>query len=138
MQSRTSFWLVLLGGDLLVIAGVTLAGFAAHHTLGSAGARLLTTFLPLAAAWGLAGAQVGVFSPLRVREPRQLWRPCWAMILGAPWFALFRAWLLGVDSISATFIVVLGGIAALAMLAWRALFTVGIAPRFGGAYRGNA
>ena len=121
---------VLLVGDLVTAAVVTLAGFASHNTLTTAGVRIWTTFLPLLAAWILVGVHVGVFDLQKAAEPRELWRPFWTMILAAPLFGLLRAWMLGVDSISATFLVVLGGIGALSMLAWRAIYAFGLARRF--------
>lgn len=124
-------WAAILG-DVLVIAAVTLAGFATHNTLGTAGARIFATFFPLLVAWVLLGAHVGVFDPERLQTPRQLWRPFWAMILAAPLFGLLRALTLGVDAVSATFIMVLGGIAALSMFAWRVVFVFLLAPRVSG------
>lgn len=121
--------LPLISGDLLVLVLVTLAGFMTHNTLTTAGSRIFSTFVPLVAAWGLIGVHVGVFDSEKFAAARQLWRPFWAMILAAPLFGLFRAWMLGVDSISATFLVIMGGIAALSMLAWRALFVFVIARR---------
>lgn len=42
---------LLLGGDSLTLALVTMIGFASHGTLGSAGVRMVTTFAP----WLLPG-----------------------------------------------------------------------------------
>lgn len=121
--------ILLLVGDFIVFALVTMAGFATHQTLGTAGLRIASTFLPLLAAWGLIGGHVGVFDLRRASDPRQLWRPFWTMILAAPVFGLLRAWMLGVDSISATFLVVMGGISALSILAWRTIAAFWLARR---------
>ena len=129
MVNTFSKRLPLIAGDLVVLLLVTLAGFMTHNTLTTAGARMFSTFVPLVAAWGLIGSHVGVFDPEKAGSLRQSWRPFWAMILAAPLFGLFRAWMLGVDSISATFLVVMGGIASLAMLAWRLLYVFLIARR---------
>ena len=117
----------LLVGDILVLVLVTVAGFMTHNTLGSAGSRILATMLPLLVSWLVIGAHVGVFDAEKARSPGQLWRPFWGMILAAPLFALLRAFMLGVETINTTFIVVMGGIGALAMLAWRALYVFVIA-----------
>jgi hypothetical protein len=109
---------ILLVGDAVTLALVTAFGFASHNTLGSAGVRLLTTFLPLAAAWLLVAPFLGVFDPKYTLDGRQLWRPFWAMILAAP----MAAWLRGVlldDVIMPLFVIILGGVSALALLAWR-------------------
>ena len=116
--------MLLFLGDLAVMVAVTLAGFATHNTLGTAGSRILTTFLPLLAAWGLLGYHGRVFDLDQARRVGQVWRPFLTMILAAPVFGLLRAWMLGVDSISATFLVVMGGISAISMLAWRILFAL--------------
>jgi hypothetical protein len=108
----------------MVVIAVTLAGFATHNTLGTAGSRILTTFLPLLAAWGLLGFHGRVFDPDQAVSVSRVWRPFMTMILAAPVFGLLRAWMLGVDSISATFLVVMGGISALSMLVWRILFAL--------------
>ena len=116
-------------GDALVITAVTLAGFETHNTLGTAGTRIFTTLVPLLVAWSLLGVHVGVFDPDRIRRPRQLWRSFWTMILAAPLFGLLRALILGVDAVSAIFLMVLGGISALSMFAWRTVFVFLLAPR---------
>ena len=114
----------LIAGDLLTIALVTLAGFQTHGTLASAGVRIWATFLPLAAAWALVGAQVGVFDPGNLVSPGQLWRPVWAMVLAAPLFGLIRAWLLGEEMITVVFVIVMGGVGALAILVWRGIYMI--------------
>ena len=114
-------WLLLLAGDIIVFAFVTLFGFASHGTLGSAGSRMLATWVPLWLAWLLIAPHLLVYREEITSEWNQLWRPLWAMILAAP----FAAWLRGVwlgSPILPVFVVVLGGVSALAILAWRALF----------------
>jgi hypothetical protein len=112
---------ILIAGDLLVLALVTAYGFASHNELGSAGWRMLTTFLPLLAGWLLAALPLGALDPLRASDLRQLWRPFWAMILAGPLAACLRGvWL--ETPIQPVFVVVLGGVSALALLAWRLVF----------------
>ena len=121
MSSPTMIWLFL--GDALTLALVTLFGFATHNTLGTAGARMLTTYLPLLLAWLLIAPHLGVYHLGRVVDFRQLWRPFWAMVLAAPFAAWMRAAWLG-TAILPVFVVVLGGVSALALLAWRLAFWV--------------
>jgi hypothetical protein len=112
---------ILLVGDTLTLALVTVAGFASHQTLDTAGARMLTTFLPSLAAWLLVAPHLSVFDERRIRSARSLWRPFWAMILAAP----LAAWLRGVwlgTPIQPVFVAVLGGLSGLAILAWRGLY----------------
>ena len=112
---------ILFAGDALTLAIVTLFGFASHGTLGTAGSRMLTTFVPLMVAWLLLGPHLRVFDITLAVNFQQLWRPFWAMILAAPMAALLRGLWLGAP-ILPVFVLVLGGIAALALLVWRGVF----------------
>ncbi len=111
----------VLAGDVITLALVTLAGFARHDELDSANFRMLTTFIPLVLAWLLVAPHLAVFDLQRLSDPRQLWRPFWAMVLGAP----FAGWLRGVmlnSPVLPIFVFVLGGVSALALLAWRSAY----------------
>jgi len=113
--------IVLIIGDIITLIIVTIIGFASHGTAGTAGTRMLTTFVPLAAGWFLIAPHLRVYDKNYVLEWRQLWRPFWSMVLAAP----MAAWMRGVilDSpILPLFVVILGGFSALGILAWRALF----------------
>ena len=113
---------LLVAGDLLAIAIVTLIGFATHGEAGVALApRMLTTFVPLTFGWFLIAPFLGLFNPEVVSNPRQLWRPALAMVFAGPLAALLRAVLLNTVVIP-IFGVVLSGSAGLGMLAWRALW----------------
>jgi uncharacterized protein YqgC (DUF456 family) len=114
--------LVLLAGDTLTLGLVTIYGFASHGELGSSSSRILATFAPLVAAWFLVGPFLGVYNLERVADPRQLWRPFYAMVLAGPMVGFLRGWMLGNVAIMPIFVVVIGGISALALLAWRAIF----------------
>jgi hypothetical protein len=112
---------VLLLGDTFVLALVTVFGFARHGEIGSAGLRTLTTFVPLWVSWVLIAPHLGVFKTPYSYEIRQLWRPFWAMILAAPFAAFLRGVLLNTP-VQIVFVVVIGGVSALALSAWRLLF----------------
>lgn len=114
---------LLLAGDALVLGLVTLFGFASHGTLGSAGQRMLTTFVPLVLAWILVAPHLRAFERERLADWRQLWRPFWAMVLAAPLAAFLRGAMLN-SPILPIFVVVLGGVSAIALLAWRAIVWV--------------
>lgn len=121
-KSKQPFALwILIAGDGLVLLLVTVFGFATHGELSSAGPRMLTTFVPLAVAWALVAPHLGVFDLEKSSQPGQLWRPFWAMVLAGPWAAWMRGALLNAPIIP-VFVVVLGGICALALLVWRFLF----------------
>jgi ABC-type xylose transport system permease subunit len=82
---------------------------------------MLTTFIPLIVGWGVIAPFLGVYDLARVADWRQLWRPFWAMVLAGPMVGWLRGVWLG-QVILPIFVVVLGGISALAILAWRAIF----------------
>jgi hypothetical protein len=91
---KNSAWLLIFG-DALAIAIVTVTGFAAH---GEADLfylpRMLAAFLPLTAAWFLLAPWFGLFQPEVASNPRQLWRPALAMFFAAPFAAVLRGlWL---------------------------------------------
>jgi hypothetical protein len=119
---------IMLAGDTITLLLVTLAGFARHNELETAGSRMLTTFVPLVVAWLLLAPHLQAFDLERASELRQLWRPFWAMVLAAPMAGLLRGVWLNAGIIP-TFVVVLGGVSALALLAWRFLFWAFIAWR---------
>jgi hypothetical protein len=112
---------VLLLGDALTLALTTVFGFAFHDQLGAFSTRMLATFIPLLAAWLLIAPHVRAFDLRHIDQFNQLWRPFWAMILAAP----MAAWLRGVwlnTVILPVFVIVLGGISALALFLWRVIF----------------
>lgn len=123
MSTSVSFnrILFLALGDILTFGLVTTIGFAEHRTLETAGARMLTTFLPLLTAWWLIGLNLGVYDQVKILQARELWRPFWTMVLAAP----MAAWLRGLwlqSPIQPIFVIVIGGVSALAILAWRSLY----------------
>jgi hypothetical protein len=112
---------LLILGDILVLIVVTLIGFATHNELLLFPVeRILATFLPLLAGWFLIAPWLGLFKPEITSNPRQLWRPVLAMVLAAPLTGLLRAMMLN-SVVIPFFVLILGGFAALGMLAWRTL-----------------
>lgn len=120
MQNQANRF-VLIAGDIITLAVVTVIGFASHGTANTAGARMLTTFIPLVVAWFLVAPFLNVYKSEYVLDGIQLWRPVWAMVLAAP----MAAWLRGVmlsSPVLPIFVVILGGASVAGMLIWRALF----------------
>lgn len=129
--AKTTPSVILVAGDIITLALVTVFGFASHGEAGTAGLRMLTTFAPLIVAWFFVAPFFGVYEPQRAAEYRQLWRPFWAMIVAGPMAAWLRSVMLGMTNqnglntpIWPVFVVVLGGVAALAVLAWRLIAAV--------------
>ena len=112
---------VLLTGDTVTLAVVTIFGFATHGEAATAGLRMATTFLPLLVAWLLAAAPLDLLSPQAARRRPSLLRLLWAGLLAAPLAAWLRALWLG-HAVVPIFVAVLGGVGAPALVAWRYLW----------------
>jgi len=113
---------ILIGGDILAIAIVTITGFATHGEVDmSFLPRMLAAFVPLTVAWFLISPWLRLFQPEVVSNPRQLWRPVLAMIFAGPFAALLRGLILNAPIIP-VFAVVLSATSALGMLVWRGIY----------------
>jgi hypothetical protein len=122
MENRGSLQqFVLIAGDIITLAIVTLIGFASHGTADTAGSRMLTTFIPLVVAWFLVAPFMQVYDTQNILDGRQLWRPLWAMILASPMAAWLRGLMLN-SPILPVFVIILGGVSAVAILVWRGIF----------------
>ncbi|HEY3476924.1 MAG TPA: DUF3054 domain-containing protein [Anaerolineales bacterium] len=113
---------ILILGDLLAIALVTLIGFAIHGEADvSFAPRMAALFFPLSIAWFVLAPALGLFRRETTSTLGQLWRPALAMIFAAPLAAVLRGFLLNAPIIP-IFAVVLAGTSALGMAIWRALY----------------
>ncbi|MEE9188570.1 MAG: DUF3054 domain-containing protein [Anaerolineales bacterium] len=122
MQNRGNLQrFVLIAGDIITLAIVTVIGFASHGTADTAGSRILTTLIPLVVAWFLIAPFLQVYDNQISRDGRQLWRPLWAMILASPMAAWLRGLMLS-SPILPIFVIILGGVSAVAILVWRGIF----------------
>lgn len=115
---------ILVVGDVLAIAVVTLAGFATHgETNLSFVPRMLAAFVPLTVAWFLVSPWLGLFQLETISSPKQLWRPVLAMLLAAPFAAVLRGLILNTPIIP-IFAVVLASTSAFGMLLWRGIYVL--------------
>lgn len=113
---------VLVLGDLLAIALVTVIGFATHgETDLSFLPRMAALFFPLSLSWFLLAPGLGLFRADTVRNARQLWRPALTALFAAPLAAVVRGLILNAPIIP-IFAVVLAAVSALGMALWRALY----------------
>lgn len=124
---KNSNWL-LISGDILAIAIVTVIGFATHGEVGAGSPspyivlpRMLAAFVPLTVSWFLLAPWFGLFQPGIVAGFKQLWRPVLAMTFAAPLAALLRGLWLNAPIIP-IFAVVLASTSALGMLIWRGIY----------------
>ena len=113
---------ILIVGDILAIAIVTVIGFAIHGEAGTAFLpRMAVIVFPLAVAWFILAPWFGLFQPGVTSDPMQLWRPVLAMIFVAALAVVIRGLILNATIIP-IFAVVLSATSALGMLLWRSLY----------------
>ena len=113
---------ILIVGDILAIAIVTVIGFAIHGEAGTAFLpRMAVIVFPLAVAWFILAPWFGLFQPEVTSNPKQLWRPVLAMIFVAALAVVIRGLILNATIIP-IFAVVLSATSALGMLLWRSLY----------------
>lgn len=113
---------LLILGDLLALAIVTLIGFATHGEIGlSFLPRMAAAFFPLCIAWFLLAPWFGLFQDEVIRNARQLWRPALAMLFAGPLAVVLRGLILNA-AVLPIFALVLSATSALGMLLWRILW----------------
>ena len=113
---------LLILGDLLALAIVTLIGFATHGEIGlSFLPRMAAAFFSLCIAWFLLAPWFGLFQDEVTRNARQLWRPALAMLFAGPLAVVLRGLILNA-AVLPIFALVLSATSALGMLLWRILW----------------
>ncbi|MDQ2693746.1 MAG: DUF3054 family protein [Chloroflexota bacterium] len=113
---------LLIIGDLLAMAILTLIGFASHREAELAFLpRMAAVFVPLSISWLLLAPALGLYKRETVSAPRQLWRPALAALFAASLAAVLRGFILG-SPVIPIFAAVLAGTSALGMIIWRALY----------------
>lgn len=113
---------ILITGDVLAILLISAIGFATHRE-SVLTPRLLTTFLPVCAAWALQAPWLGLYRHAIFSNWRSFWRAALAMVLAAPMAALLRGLALN-QSIVTVFVIALGLSAAAGMALWRLAFAI--------------
>ncbi len=118
---------ILILGDILTIAIVTVIGFATHGEVGAGLpspyilSRMAALFFPLGIAWFALAPFLGLFQDQIVRDARQLWRPAWAGFFAAPLALVPRGFILNAPIIP-LFAAILASTFALGMVIWRAIY----------------
>jgi hypothetical protein len=113
---------ILILGDLLAIALVTLIGFATHGEADLAFLpRMAALYFPLSISWLLLAPGLGLFGPEITSDPKQLWRPALAMFFAAPLAAVLRGFILNAPVIP-VFAAVLASVSAIGIVLWRASY----------------
>lgn len=110
---------VLILGDSLAIALLTIAGFAAHGEAEAAFLpRMAAAFFPVLFSWFVLAPWFGLFDEPAAENPKLLWRVPLAMLFAAPLAAILRSAILGSPAVP-LFALVLGVSNALGMIVWR-------------------
>jgi hypothetical protein len=113
---------ILILGDLLAVAIVTVIGFVSHRETDlSFLPRMAAVFFPLIISWFLLAPALGLFQREITFHPKQLWRPAFAALFAGPLAAVLRGFLLNAPVIP-LFAAILSGTFALGMVIWRALY----------------
>jgi Protein of unknown function (DUF3054) len=118
---------ILILGDLLVIALITIVGFVSHGEVRaglpspSVLPRMAAVFFPLTVSWFTLAPALGLFQQGTASNPKQLWRPALGALFAAPLATVLRGFLLNAPVIP-IFAVVLAVTSALGMVIWRALY----------------
>lgn len=104
-------------GDVVVLALMTVAGFATHLTLKDFGRMTLTAVTALA-AWAAVAWFMGVYRSDVIVDPRATWRVAWAWLVAAPLATFLRGAVLARD-IPPVFVMVVILTNGFALVAWR-------------------
>ena len=113
---------ILILGDILAIALLTIIGFATHgETDLSYLPRMAAFFFPLLIAWFALAPSMRLFNRQIISDPKQLWRPVLGMTFAAALAAILRGLILNA-AILPIFGLVLAATSAFGMLVWRAVY----------------
>jgi hypothetical protein len=113
---------ILIIGDILEIAIITIIGFATHGEGGvSYILRMGTSFFPLLIGWFLIAPWLGLFEEQVNSNPILLWRILPAMVFAAPLAAILRSAVLH-STAQPIFVLILGLTNLLGMLVWRSIY----------------
>jgi hypothetical protein len=113
---------LLILGDILAIALITVIGFASHGEAGiSFLPRMAAAFFPLIVSWLILAPALGLFQQHTVLNTKQLWRPVLGMIFAAPFAAILRGLILNAPIVP-IFAVVLSATSAFGLLVWRGIY----------------
>lgn len=113
---------LLILGDILAIAIVTIIGFVSHRETDlSFLPRMAAVFFPLIISWFLLAPALGLFQREITSNSKQLWRPAFVALFAGPLAAVLRGFILNAPVIP-LFAAILSGTFALGMAVWRAVY----------------
>lgn len=113
---------ILILGDVLAIAAVTIIGFVTH---GEGGLeflpRMAAAFFPLVFTWLLVLPWFDLLTPEIVSDLKKIWRPALAVLFAAPLALIIRGLFLNAP-ILPIFAVVFTLTSALGLIIWRFIY----------------
>ena len=113
---------ILILGDILALAIVTIIGFTSHGEANTSFLpRVAAVFFPLIISWFAIAPWFGLFDSEITSNPRLLWRPAFAMIFAGPLAVLIRGLILNAPVIP-IFGVVLSTTSAVGLALWRWIY----------------
>jgi hypothetical protein len=113
---------ILILGDILAIAILTLIGFATHRQADTSYLpRMATAFFPVLLSWFVLAPWFGLFDEQVNENQKLLWRVALASLFAAPLATTLRAAWLGSTSLP-LFTFVLGISNAIGMTVWRGIY----------------
>ena len=113
---------ILILGDLLTLAILTIVGFATHGETGTSFLpRIAAAFVPMAFGWFVLAPWLGLFDNTVVAVPKNLLRIPLAMLFVTPLAVILRAAWLNSAGLP-IFALALGGANTIGMLVWRGLY----------------
>lgn len=116
--------MLLVAGDAVALAIVTLIGFATHgETAISFAPRFAAAFVPAWIAWLLLAPWFGLFEERVIERPSNLWRILPAILFSAPLAVIFRAAILNSAALP-LFALIFGSTNALGMILWRGFYII--------------
>ncbi len=113
---------ILILGDIIALAILTVVGFATHGETGfSFLPRMGVIYLPMLFGWFVLSPWFGLSDEQVITNQKNLWRIILAMLFIAPLAATLRAALLGAAMLP-LFPLILGGSNAIGMMVWRWIY----------------
>lgn len=110
---------ILISGDIIAIAILTVIGFATHGETGTSYLpRMAASFFPVIFAWFILAPWFGLFNEQITSKAKMLWRIPLVFLFAAPLAVLVRSAVLATPVIP-MFALALGSTNALGLLIWR-------------------
>ncbi len=113
---------ILVIGDIIAIAILTVIGFATHGETGTSFLpRMAAVFVPATITWFLLAPWFGLFEKQAIQEIRLFWRIPLAVVFAAPLALVLRGAVLNAPVLP-IFVLVFTSTTSLGLLVWRIIY----------------